>query len=110
VTADDFDVTVSERANATVVDVVGELDLATVEGLESALEPVDVGSRLIIDLTRCTFLDSSAVRALVATARSADEAGGSLSLVATDPGVLRVLEITAVDTMLPVHDALDDAL
>jgi hypothetical protein len=34
----------------------------------------------------------------------------SVSLVATDPGVLRVLEITALDTAVPVHATLDAAL
>ena len=31
-----------------------------------------------------------------------------VSIVATDPAILRVLEITALDTMLPVHASLDD--
>jgi len=30
--------------------------------------------------------------------------------VVTDPGILRVLEISGVDTMIPVHDNLDAAL
>ena len=33
-----------------------------------------------------------------------------VSVVATDPGVLRVLEITAVDTMVSVHASVEDAL
>lgn len=102
-------VTISDGDGRVVVSVEGELDLGTVRRLEDALEPVAPGSELVIDLTLCTFLDSSAVRTLVATGRAADEAGGSLSLVATDPGILRVLEITGVDTILPVHAALDDA-
>jgi hypothetical protein len=31
-----------------------------------------------------------------------------VSVVATDPGILRVLEITALETMLPVHASLDE--
>lgn len=93
-----------------VVRVEGELDLATSGGFEDAIAEAEPGARLVIDLTECTFLDSSAVRVLVATARAADASGRTVSLVAQDPGILRVLEIAAVDTMLPVHDTLDSAL
>jgi hypothetical protein len=46
------------------------------------------------------------MRVIAATARSAPR----VSVVATDPSVLRVLEITAVDTMVSVHASLDDVL
>lgn len=93
-----------------VVRVEGELDLATCAPFEDAVGEVDPGQRLVIDLTQCTFLDSSAVRVLVTTIRATQAAEGSVSLVATDPGLLRVLEIAGVDTMLSVHPSLDDAI
>lgn len=93
---------------AVVVHVEGDLDLATSGALEDALDAVN-GGRVVIDLGGCTFVDSSAVRVLVSAARSAEQSGRSLSLVARDPGILRVLEIAAVDTMLPVHSTLEEA-
>jgi anti-anti-sigma factor len=93
---------------AVVVRVEGELDMATSGDFEEAI--TDPGAKLVIDLTECTFLDSSAVRVLVETARSMAQSNGKVSLVARDPGILRVLEIAAVDTMLPVHDTVDAAL
>jgi anti-anti-sigma factor len=93
-----------------VVRVEGELDMATSGSFEKAIAEAKPEARLVIDLTECTFLDSSAVRVLVETARSVERANGQISLVARDPGILRVLEIAAVDTMLPVHDTLDAAL
>lgn len=95
---------------AVVVRVEGELDMATSGTFEEALGPAEAGRQLVIDLTECTFLDSSAVRLLVGAVRAADESAGKVSLVANDPGILRVLEIAAVDTMLPVHESLDSAL
>jgi anti-sigma B factor antagonist len=97
-------------SGAVVVRVEGELDLATSGSFEKALAPLETGGQLVIDLTECTFLDSSAMRLLVAAARAAEESGGKVSLVASDPGILRVLEIVAVDTLLPVHESLDSAL
>jgi anti-sigma B factor antagonist len=109
--AGDLDITVEALAQGgSVVRVDGELDLATKQHLEEAVERADPSGRLVIDLTACTFLDSSAVRVLMSTARSAQAAGGNLSLVASDPGLLRVLEIAAVDTVLSVHATLDEAV
>jgi anti-sigma B factor antagonist len=93
-----------------VVRVEGELDMATSATFEEALGVPEAGGQVVIELTECTFLDSSAVRLLVGAARAADTSGGKVSLVASDPGILRVLEIAAVDTMLPVHETLDSAL
>lgn len=109
--SDDFDVRIGNLPEGGIVaHVRGELDLATTPTLEEALVDLDAGPRLVIDLTECTFLDSSAVRFLTSTARETQAAGRTLALVVTDPGVLRVLEITAVDTMLPVYPTVDAAL
>jgi anti-sigma B factor antagonist len=107
----DFDVQlVPVRDRAYVVRVVGDLDMATAPTLEEEISSVGSASRLVIDLTQCTFLDSAAVRLLTTIARESDTAGTHLALVASDPGILRVLEITAVDDILPVHSTLDEAL
>ena len=84
--------------------------MATAPLLEEAIGPVEHRERLVIDLTECSFVDSAALRVLTRTARDLTEHGGALALVVTDPGILRILEITAVDTMLPVHSSVDAAL
>jgi anti-sigma B factor antagonist len=107
----DFDVElVPVREGTHVVRVVGDLDMATAPTLEEHIEAAGTASRLVIDLTRCTFLDSAAVRLLTTLARDSDTAGGSVALVASDPGILRVLEITGVEDYLPVHSTVDEAL
>jgi anti-sigma B factor antagonist len=107
--ADDFELTVEARPEdgATVVRIGGELDMATSPELEEALASADPGHRVVIDLSECTLLDSSAVRVFVATPRAES---GDVALVARDPGILRVLEIAAVDTLIPVHETVDSAL
>jgi anti-sigma B factor antagonist len=95
---------------AAVIRVEGELDMATSESFEVALAKSEPGQRLVVDLSECTFLDSSAVRLLVGAARDAGESNGRVSLVVRDPGIRRVLEIAAVDTILPVHETLGAAL
>lgn len=94
-----------------VVSVLGELDMATCPHVEEAISSASsAGSRVIVDLTGCTFLDSSGVRVLVAAQRDATTAGRVVELVAADPNILRVLEITKVDTMMTVHATVESAL
>jgi anti-anti-sigma factor len=102
-----FAVTV-ERADddCIVVSVDGDLDLASADEFEAALSPTASATHAVIDLSSCTFLDSAGMRVITATVRRVPR----VSVVATDPGVLRALEITAVDTMVAVHTSLADAL
>jgi anti-sigma B factor antagonist len=107
----DLEVTVEELPKGgTLVRIRGELDLATTPEVEKVLSEVDLGAPLVIDLTECGFLDSSAVRVLLATARHADESGKGVSLVAPDPGVRRALEIAGLGTIVPIHTTLAAAL
>jgi anti-anti-sigma factor len=109
-TSGDFDVQVETLPTGTsVIRVAGEVDLATAPRLEEAISTVQPASHLVIDLLDCTFLDSSGVRLLASAGRAASE-GGRVRLVAVDPGVLRVLEISGIDTILEIHPSLETAL
>jgi anti-anti-sigma regulatory factor len=45
----------------------------------------------------------------VGAAKELDATGRSLRLVTSDPGILRLLEITGVDTLIQVHPSLHEA-
>lgn len=108
--AGEFEVTVRKLDEAsTLVRVSGEVDMATSSELESALEKTEPGERVVVDLTACTFLDSSAIRALLTGAARLEAGGGSVALVAPDPRIRRVLEIAGLDERLPIHPTLDAA-
>ena len=102
----DFAVAVDRLDDCVVVRVEGELDMASAPELEDALSRATSAPHVVIDLGACTFLDSTGMRVITETIRKAPRA----SVVATDPGVLRVLEITAVDSMVTVHASVEDAL
>lgn len=97
-------------ADVCVVRVRGELDLATTPDFERAVEHAAFPGRLVIDLSHCTFVDSAAVRSLLGIARAQQDAGGSATVVADQPGILRVLDIAAVDKVVPIRPTIDAAL
>ena len=100
--------TVERVDGATVVHVVGELDLATTGQFEAAVRELGGQGKLVVDLSECTFLDSSAIRSLIAAGRAHEQEG--ISIVASQPSTLRVLEIASVDQVFPVRETLADAL
>jgi anti-anti-sigma factor len=90
--------------DCVVVRVEGDLDMATAASFDETVASTTSDSHLAIDLRECTFLDSSGMRSIAAAANRHPR----VSIVAVDPGILRILEITALDTMLPVHASLDE--
>jgi anti-sigma B factor antagonist len=90
-----------------VISVAGDVDLHSAPELRDQLAGLaaDAAPRVVVDLSRATFLDSSGMRVLVGARRSMPEA--RIDLVATDAGILRALEIARLDTMFPVHSSLE---
>lgn len=65
---------------------------------------------LIVDLTEVSFIDSTGLGVLVTALKHTREAGGSLDVVVAAPRVLKVLALTGLDVVIPLHATLDEAL
>src|SRR3954466_12623758 len=91
-----FAIEVEQRAGRTILNLSGELDIATVGELEDALKQrLDAGEDLVVDLRTLQFMDSSGVRALVAGHAAGRKGHGSLVFVRAqgDSEVDRVFEV-----------------
>src|SRR4051794_5117981 len=99
-------ITRSLHGDVAVVAPCGEFDLAWAEPLREELAEVlsRVSTRVVLDLAQTTFLDSSALGAVMVAARAAREAGGWLRLVAPQPNVRQVLALTQIDAVLGLYD------
>ena len=90
-----------------VVEVVGDLDLASVarvrETLHDALS-VKPG-QLVVDLSRCGFVDASALAMLLDVHRRAWRTGGVMTLRGCSPRVLRLLSLTGLRRVFDVGTA-----
>jgi anti-sigma B factor antagonist len=81
----------------------GELDLASYDALDDELRRIEAtdASRIVIDLSQLTFLDSAGIRLLVeADARSRSDSN-RLRLIPGGDRVQRVLQLTGLDDSLP---------
>ncbi|WP_367129671.1 STAS domain-containing protein [Saccharothrix sp. HUAS TT1] len=98
---DDFTdvVTLATRevsAGVVVVEVSGELDMATTPVVEEYVlrRLDDVGRVLVLDLSGVTFFGSTGINLLITLRTACEAAGSQLRVVATTKVVLHPLELT----------------
>lgn len=89
-----------ELSNGWVsITVEGEVDLATVDELQSAIDAVleNGGHHLVVDLTASSFMDSTGLKALVMSHRTFDEVGRSFAIAIDSGPVSRLIDLSGVD-------------
>lgn len=98
-------------ARTSVVSLEGELDLATAPRLKWMLvDSLERGStRLVVDLSLVTFMDSTTVGVLVGIARRLDPED-RLAIVCVRPNVLKIFEFAGLDGAFAIFPTLDEAL
>lgn len=87
---------VTREADAVVVSLSGELDLATAEMFERRLREAELAGprKLVVDLAALGFMDSTGLQALLRARERADGNGYHLALRRGPHQVQRVFELT----------------
>jgi anti-anti-sigma factor len=90
-----------------VVSIEGEVDMANAQLVREALA-AGAPAPLVVDLTRCAFMDSTGMRTLF---QGAQDAGGT-PVVVCSPGnpIRELLNITSVDAVYRIVPTLDEGL
>jgi anti-sigma B factor antagonist len=91
-----------------IIEVGGEIDLHTAPAFrdEMLAAIAEDSPHLIVDLAEITFMDASGLSALVDALHRSRARGGSVGLAAPTSGLRKVLGITQLDRVFPVHDTL----
>ena len=106
----EFDVRTTSD-NIGVVVPRGRLNMVAARELRERLTGlVEAGTpRIVVDLAETTFLDSSALGALVAGLKTARQAGGDLRIARPTEPVLTVFKLTNLDKVLRPRDDVENA-
>jgi anti-anti-sigma factor len=106
----EFRIDVKDEPRGTVLELFGELDVATSPELEAELARVSDAKLLVIDLRALEFIDSTGLGVLVRTHQHAQENGHAFGLVQGGGQVQRLLGLTGLAEQLPTAATPEELL
>ena len=101
----DLEINVAGEGTERVVRLGGTCDIASAPKLKEtlvSLRPPDVRS-VVIDVTELEFVDSTGLGLMLGALRRQREGGGELKIAGAQGAVLRVLEVTDLDKVIPLY-------
>lgn len=103
-----MELNVSSRSHGddAIVIAAGEIDLYTAPRLHTALSAVIAKatpkSRVTVDMSGVEFCDSTGMNVLLSCLRQVRERGGELELAAPRPAVMKILQVTGLDSVFTI--------
>jgi len=108
-----FDIKTEQLAeDAYVISLAGEVDLYTAPEFKERLVQVieDGKKRLVVDLSKATFIDSTTLGVLVGGVKRLRTNDGQLTLVCSDRNITKIFEITGLDRVFSIFSSRDEAV
>ncbi|MHB8731952.1 MAG: STAS domain-containing protein [bacterium] len=103
--------TLREHGGAVCLAVNGELDLASVGSFLSHLKRAGDGGRdVIVDLEKLRYIDSSGINALLRARERYARTRQRIVLAGVPSRIRRVLDVIAVEQVIPMFPTVDAAL
>ena len=108
----DLRLEVSEQGGWSVVEVGGEIDVATAPRLREQLITLvnKQKYRIVVSLEAVDFIDSTGLGVLISGLKRVKTHDGEFVLVCTEPRILKVFDITGLLKVFPVFDSVDAAV
>jgi len=95
-----------------LVGLTGEIDLYTCPEFKQELLRViaDGATLVVVDLTKTTFIDSTALGVIIRGVERLKQKDGRLVVVCTDPSIVKIFEVTGLNRIFSVYGSRDEAL
>ena len=89
----------------------GRLDIEGAAAIDMRMNVIaGTKSAVLVDMEKVLFLGSMGLRALVAPARAIKGRGGKIVIFGPNELVEKVLKMSGVDTMIPIHHEFQNAV
>ncbi len=100
-----------QNKDVTIVDVIGEdLDIETVKDFKAALYPILAAHhKLVFDLSRIQFIDSSGLGVFLTCLRAVNSKGGDLKLCGLSKSIRAIFEIVRLNKIFGIFETREDA-
>jgi anti-sigma B factor antagonist len=101
-------VATQSNAGHAVMAIAGEIDLYTAPRLQAEFTRLlEAGpDRVVIDMSGVEFCDSTGMNVLLSALKRLRERGGALEVAAPRPAVRKILQVTGLDSVFTVHEAV----
>jgi anti-sigma B factor antagonist len=108
---DCFQINVLE-SGVTRVALGGDVDASVASELQESLEDLvhEGHTRLLVDLSDVSFIDSTALGVLLHTVKELRRRRGRLAVLCPDPKMRELFELVGHNLLFPVDESLDEAL
>jgi anti-sigma B factor antagonist len=95
-----------------VLHMSGEIDLYTAPMFKDAItSPITQGYiHIVVDMKDVAFMDSSGFGALLSASKPLRSVSGSINLASCNDAITRMLEITRLNAIIPVHKSPEEAI
>jgi anti-sigma B factor antagonist len=102
----------SADGGAHIICVSGEIHVSTAPEFAQRLSAaIDSGkTAVVLDMAGVEFIDSTGLSVILNGLRRVTRQRGRMALVCTNPTVLRLFEITRLDTTFDIHESREEAL
>jgi anti-sigma B factor antagonist len=97
-------------AGQVICRLAGVLDLHAVPHFRQALADLPSGSRVLIDMSDVSFVDSAGLGALVGGIRRARDRGGDAAIACARPALSRLLRTIGLDRLVTLSDEMKQAM
>jgi len=103
---------VEQRGEIALVRLDGRFDASVAEAFKTRIKELieQDHARLVVDLAKIAFIDSSGLGALVACLRSANRAGGDIRLSGLRQEIRGIFELTRLHKLFDIHTDAERAL
>ena len=107
-----LDVEMDRQGDATILRPEGDVDLGTSRDLQLALKSAleERPGRVVVDLTKVPYMDSSGVATLVEAMQIARKQSTALVLCAMQDKVRSIFEIARLDRVFTIVPSMEEAL
>jgi anti-sigma B factor antagonist len=103
---------IETRGGVTIITTDERLDATVAPKLKDSVKELAQESKmkLVIDLARTRFIDSSGCGALVASLRALLKSGGDMKIARPSPQAKTLFELTRLHRVFEIFDDVDEAV
>ena len=102
----------TEEGEKLIITVMGDIDAYHSADFKKGIrEKIGgfSGSKIVLDLSNVSYIDSAGLGSLVAILKDIRNAGKSLTLASLKPNVKRIFEMTRLDKVFKIVDTPEEA-